>query len=942
MTIMHLGIPHRPILLLFCVAATLSIHSQTITAQLPVMPAGLGCYPDTTGYQKISVCPSGCDYTDIQQAIDSAELGTIISIEPGHEYLAEAIKLKKKITGSGWVIIQSARMDLLPVFGNRVDPDAPTGNGIYPTQKDAMPKLRPYKYPPTVWGRFRNPVITTPDGGTDHYWISGLDMSVDDADSTLHYQTVVFGYDPSGCCGPKQDSLWKVPNYLTLDRNFIHGKEKCDCGMGIAINSANTVVIGNYIDEFHINGADGGYGMIGWNGPGPFKIINNFVQAAGINVFFGGSNGIIDSMIPSDIELKNNTISKNFRWFHNSPLFDKTRYHYVKNLFEVKNGQRVLAEGNIFENSWEDTTGFGGQCGSAIVLTIRPMIGVLKPWVTVSNITIRNNIIRHVAFGLNLMGEDYVPGSDTDPGKNWIIENNLFYDLDTIYGYTLGGVFMKTDSTMNVLVRHNTIENKNYIHDAYPGAPYKNIGKMIYFGRKSENLQFEDNIVFHGSGTQTNTNSGFGRWVFYKTGDITQGSFIQSLSPYSKSDIEDRWKNNLFITDTINCARVNDTIYGNAINPWNVEIYPFSNFTTPDVKKVGFKDYLNAYSDYRNFELASSSIYKGKASDGQDIGADILKIYDVVNNGVLPNTPGPISGFTSICAGTINTYSLVPVNGASSYNWTLPSGWIGNSTSNVISTTANTLGGSILVTASKTCFTTTASSQAITVNSLPSVIVTGNSSVCNGASSLVTANGASAYVWNTGATTSSVMVSPTQNTSYTVTGTDVNACSNIASINLAVIPLPGVTTSLNGNVISANENGATYQWLDCLSNSIISGATNQSYSVTSNGSYAVVVTLNGCGDTSACSSFTTVGIVGSDLNSGIAIFPSISGGFYEVENPASNTLGIDVYNLLGERMTSIISIQRRTVVDISDKPAGIYFIVMRTEGPAFARKVIKE
>ncbi len=66
--------------------------------------------------------------------------------------------------------------------------------------------------------------------------------------------------------------------------------------------------------------------------------------------------------------------------------------------------------------------------------------------------------------------------------------------------------------------------------------------------------------------------------------------------------------------------------------------------------------------------------------------------------GSVPATPGAISGIVSVCNGSVNTYSISAVNGATSYTWTLPTGWIGTSTINSITAIAGT-SGTISVTA---------------------------------------------------------------------------------------------------------------------------------------------------------------------------------------------------------------------------------------------------
>jgi hypothetical protein len=80
---------------------------------------------------------------------------------------------------------------------------------------------------------------------------------------------------------------------------------------------------------------------------GPFKIVNNFLEAAGETIIFGGGRA---TATPTDIEIRRNHMFKPMTWMKGQPGFvggvDGSPF-IVKNLFELKNAQRVLLEGNI-------------------------------------------------------------------------------------------------------------------------------------------------------------------------------------------------------------------------------------------------------------------------------------------------------------------------------------------------------------------------------------------------------------------------------------------------------------------------------------------------------------------------------------------------------------------------------------------------------------------
>lgn len=143
-------------------------------------------------------------------------------------------------------------------------------------------------------------------------------------------------------------------------------------------------------------------------------------------------------------------------------------------------------------------------------------------------------------------------------------------------------------------------------------------------------------------------------------------------------------------------------------------------------------------------------------------------------------------------------------------------------------------------------------SVTVTVNPLPSVNITGITTVCNGNSTTLSATGASTYSWSSGGSASTEAVMPNVNTIYTVTGTDVNGCSNTAAAMVTVNALPaipiitstGATTFCQGDsVILTSSISNIYLWSN--------GATTQSIIVSSSQNDSVTVTdLNGCSVTS--------------------------------------------------------------------------------------------
>ena len=178
---------------------------------------------------------------------------------------------------------------------------------------------------------------------------------------------------------------------MIVDRLYIHGDAERGQKRGIALNSASTTITGSYISDIKLVGQDS-QAICGWNGPGPYTIANNYLEAAGENIMFGGSDPTVPNLVPADIVIADNYITKPLAW--------RAEKWSAKNLIELKNARRVLIAGNTLENNWE-----GGQPGFAIVFTVRNQNGRC-PWCQVDHVTFERNIVRHIAAGIKILGWD--------------------------------------------------------------------------------------------------------------------------------------------------------------------------------------------------------------------------------------------------------------------------------------------------------------------------------------------------------------------------------------------------------------------------------------------------------------------------------------------------------------------------------------------------------
>src|SRR5207302_5439377 len=110
-----------------------------------------------------------------------------------------------------------------------------------------------------------------------------------------------------------QNSLALVPHDLVVDRCYIHGDVTFGQKRGIALNSSSTTIVNSYIAEIKAIGQDS-QAIAGWNGPGPYTITNNYLEAAGENIIFGGSDPAIANLITSDVVVRGNYFAKQVGW----------------------------------------------------------------------------------------------------------------------------------------------------------------------------------------------------------------------------------------------------------------------------------------------------------------------------------------------------------------------------------------------------------------------------------------------------------------------------------------------------------------------------------------------------------------------------------------------------------------------------------------------------
>lgn len=151
-------------------------------------------------------------------------------------------------------------------------------------------------------------------------------------------------------------------------------------------------------------------------------------------------------------------------------------------------------------------------------------------------------------------------------------------------------------------------------------------------------------------------------------------------------------------------------------------------------------------------------------------------------------------------------------------------------------------------------------------------------------------------------------------------------CDSILTLDLTIVDL-NTNVTQNGNTLTSSESGASYQWLDCENDDEpIANATNQSYTPTSNGSYAVEVTENGCSEISNCFDITGIDINENMFTTELLLYPNPFADHLQIGVPeVQGTIEVNVFNTLGS-LISNHSIHNNQSINLSSLPSGIYFV----------------
>lgn len=261
-----------------------------------------------------------------------------------------------------------------------------------------------------------------------------------------------------------QTSLDRQPRQIILSQLLMAASPTQSPKRGIGLHAYDVIVQRCHISGMKRIGQDT-QAIAGWNGQGAYSLINNYLEAAGETVMFGGSDPDIPGLVPSSIVLAQNTITKDLAW--------RGSTWTVKNLIELKAARDVTIRRNLITNCWR-----AAHQGYAFMFTVQSQDG-RNPNVIVDDVLVEQNEVRNVGAGINLLG--YAQNFTSQQSRGFQIRDNWF-QIEQALGAQAWFLFLSREPR-DVDVEHNTIEststNAIVKHEGAPVQGFRFVGNLV-------------------------------------------------------------------------------------------------------------------------------------------------------------------------------------------------------------------------------------------------------------------------------------------------------------------------------------------------------------------------------------------------------------------------------------------------------------------------------
>lgn len=513
---------------------------------------------------------------DLQKVLDDAACGDTLKLEAGAVFSGHYKIPAKHCDDAHWIVVRTSAPDsALPAEGVRLTPcyagvASLPGRPAYPcsSPKNVLARI---EFPK----RGRGPIEFA--SGANHYRFLGLEITRTVSEEPVSNLILVDGESTA--------------DHLVFDRDWIHGTAQSETTRGIGLGgSTDVAVVDSYFSDFHCIAGTGSCtdaqavaGGTGDNPMGPYRIENNFLEASGEMIIFGGGHA---AGAPHDIIIRRNHMFRPMTWMRGNPGFvGATNGHpfIIKNLFELKNAERVLFENNVLENCW----GGFSQEGYAILLTPRNQEPNKCPDCLVLDVTIRNSRISNVGAGFQIADARSDVGDFAKEGGRYSIHDVLIENLD-------GEKFQGHGALFEIISTHVVLHDLSINHITGQASKV-----LFLIGERTTDAKMPNF-------TLTNNLLGAGKHQFLLTGgDSANCAFrpeVQGPAGVFESCFVD--------------AKVAGNVIIGGTNKW-----PPKNYLVKNIGEVGFQAAdKESISDYR---LHPSSKFKNAGTDQKDVGADM-------------------------------------------------------------------------------------------------------------------------------------------------------------------------------------------------------------------------------------------------------------------------------------------------------------------------------
>jgi hypothetical protein len=374
---------------------------------------------------------------NLQAALDAAPAGAVVTLEPGATWVGTFV-LRRSVT--------------LRTAGSLPD------GRISPEWAGRLPVIRSSSNQPAL--------RTAP--GVSGIRLVGLQLAGGHRNGTA----LEVGSNTETDAG-------RLPRDVQLDRLLVLGDPADGLKRGVALHGADVTLSRSWVGDIKLRGQDTQAVWIN-NGPGPYAIVDNYLEASGENLMVGGDTPRIDRLVPADILIEGNTIRKPLAW--------KDERWTIKNLLELKSGRRVVIRNNTMEGSW-----VSGQVGYGILLTPKDQYG-RAPWTTVRDVVVEGNVVREVSEGIRVLGDDHVHPAER--ATRITITRNLFVASRAAHGGTGRCLTVGRAPQQLVFTSNTCITDGAAAIYTYPGGDVREIAGAVF----RENVFPHNRYGFSGEG----------------------------------------------------------------------------------------------------------------------------------------------------------------------------------------------------------------------------------------------------------------------------------------------------------------------------------------------------------------------------------------------------------------------------------------------------------